>query len=213
MKKEEEQICSRKRQALSILTESKLYELYPPLSKRKRTILSLYDAVKENSLSFSAIDRQINDGVSLKWLKVQLIEVFSFCGAFEKSNEYQIITLARHIRNKYFYLTVSEMSYFFEAFEDGNYGTFFVGKTVNSQNIMEALKKFENDALLERDRVYNENLNKEREKQIQLDKEKEKKGMIGLQAWYRYCKTTKRNNTKLPGLEFVKRKNSNRNEN
>ena len=105
------------------------------------------------------------------------------------------------------------MSYIFEAFEDGNYGTFFVGKTVNSQNIMEALKKFENDALLERDRVYNENLNKEREKQIQLDKEKEKKGMIGLQAWYRYCKTTKRNNTKLPGLEFVKRKNSNRNEN
>lgn len=208
MTKEEKLDYSIKRQALSIPTETELYKQYPPVSKRKETFLSLYDAAKENSLALSVVDKTMGNGVALRWVKIQLIEVLSFFGAFENCSEFQIVTLARHIRNKYYYLTLAELSYFFEAFEDGTYGTFYVGKSVNPQNIMEAIKKFEDDVILQRERVYNEKLNKERERQNKIDKEKEKQGLIGIQAWYRYCEKTHRENTKLPGLS-LKCKNDN----
>lgn len=45
----------------------------------------------------------------------------------------------------YFYLSLSELTYFFESFIGGCYGTLFVGKTVNPQNLMIALRNFDND--------------------------------------------------------------------
>lgn len=43
----------------------------------------------------------------------------------------------------YFYLSLSELTYFFESFVAGAYGTLYVGKSVNTQNVMAALRNFD----------------------------------------------------------------------
>lgn len=201
MENDKKEVCLTKRQASLIRTKDELYTRYPQLSKRKKPIVTLYDAVKESKQSLVLVDKSIGENVSLQWLKVQLIELLSFMGAFEQASEYQIVTLARHIRHKFFYLTFAELTYFFEAFADGSYGTMYVGKHINPQNIMEALAKYENDVLQERGRIEDEEKNQRLSEELKKEKEKKEKGITGYAAWLRYCKNSNRPNTDLPSFK------------
>ena len=51
--------------------------------------------------------------------------------------------MARRIRNIYYYLSPSELTYFLESLVGGGYGKIYVGNTINPQNLMEALQKFD----------------------------------------------------------------------
>lgn len=124
--------------------EQLIVKKFPLLSKRKEPIPSLSEAVKDMN-SLICIDRSFGDGVSLKWIKAQLLDLFRICGAGNVISDYQIVIIARRIRKVYFYLSLSELTYFFESFIGGCFGTLFVGKTVNPQNLMIALRNFDND--------------------------------------------------------------------
>lgn len=45
-------------------------------------------------------------------------------------------------------MTTAELSYFFTAFEDGQYGKLYAGRSVNPQDIMQGLLQYQ-DSLLE----------------------------------------------------------------
>ena len=96
-----------------------MFTRYPLISKRKEAISSAAEAVKANDLAISAIDTQIEKGITVKWIKAQLIEVLNFCGAFEAVRDTQVVIIARQIRSKYYYLTPTELTYFFEQFISG----------------------------------------------------------------------------------------------
>lgn len=124
--------------------EESFYKLYPLISQRKEQVANLTEALSdENSLVL--IDKKIGEGVTLKWIKAQLLDTFRILGAPDIVSGIQIVVIARRIRNIYYYLTPSEITYFFESLIGGNYGTIYVGKTINPQNIMEALKQFDTD--------------------------------------------------------------------
>ena len=60
---------------------------YPLISQRKVVIHSALEAVTTQDLAISAIDAKTQEGISLKWIKAQLIDVFNFCGAFGVVND------------------------------------------------------------------------------------------------------------------------------
>lgn len=105
-------------------------------------ILSLDDALHDSN-SMAAIDAECGQGVSLDWVKGQLLDVFRLCGAIDQIASIQVVVMARRIRRMYFYLSLSELTYFFESFVAGAYGTLYVGKSVNTQNVMAALRNFD----------------------------------------------------------------------
>lgn len=114
------------------------------ISQRPLPITSLYEAMNDEN-SLISIDKHLGQGVSLDWIKGQLLDVFRLCGATEQVASIQIIMIARRIRHTYFYLSASELTYFFESFVAGGYGTLYVGRTVNPQNIMIALRNFDTE--------------------------------------------------------------------
>lgn len=124
--------------------ENWLFATYPLVTQRKAPITSLAHAI-EDSLSLVSIDKRCGETLTLKWIKAQLLDVFRVCGAGSVVSSYQVVTIARRIREVYFYLSLSELTYFFEAFIGGVYGALYVGKTVNPQNIMTALAAFDTD--------------------------------------------------------------------
>lgn len=117
---------------------------YPLLSIRKSPIASLSKALNDTN-SFVLLDKKLGDGISLKWIKAQLLDMFRILGAAESVSSIQIIVIARRIRNVYYYLSASELTYFLESLIGGCYGTVYVGKTVNPQNIMDALRRFDTE--------------------------------------------------------------------
>ena len=125
-------------------TEQWFWNINPLLSARKDSILSLSEALKDTK-SFVLIDKELGDGVSLKWIKAQLLDMFRILGAADTVSSIQVVVIARRIRNVYYYLTASELTYFLESLIGGCYGTVYVGKTINPQNIMEALKRFDTE--------------------------------------------------------------------
>lgn len=114
------------------------------ISQRKAPILSL-DVALEDNQSLAEIDSCLGEGVSLDWIKGQLLDTLRLCGASEQVLSIQIIMMARLIRNTYFYMSASELTYFFESFLSGAYGTLYVGRSINPQNIMSALRNFDTE--------------------------------------------------------------------
>ena len=76
--------------------------------------------------------------------------------------------MARRIRNIYYYLSPSELTYFFESLIGGCYGKIYVGDTINPQNLMEALQKFDSERASKLSEI-EENTNKERKKNVKAD--------------------------------------------
>lgn len=99
----------------------------------------------EDTNSLVEIDNKFQEGLALQWVKAQLLDTFRLLGAGNSVNSLQVVFMARRIRNIYYYLSPSELTYFFESLVGGGYGKIYVGKTINPQNIMEALKQFDTD--------------------------------------------------------------------
>ena len=117
---------------------------YPLISQRKEPISSLASAIKDK-VSLVDIDNKFGDGFSLQWIKAQLLDTFRLLGAGNSISSLQVIFMARRIRSVYYYLSPSEITYFFEALIGGGYGKVYIGNTINPQNLMEALQKFDNE--------------------------------------------------------------------
>lgn len=140
---------------------------YPLISERKEPILSLLSALKDTN-SLASIDKKYEDGLALKWVKAQLLDTFRLLGADKSISSIQVVFMARRIRNIYYYLSPSELTYFFESLIGGGYGKIYVGDTINPQNLMEALQKFDSERASKLSEI-EENTNKERKKNVKAD--------------------------------------------
>ena len=166
---------------------------YPLISQRKVVIHSALEAVTTQDLAISAIDAKTQEGISLKWIKAQLIDVFNFCGAFGVVNDTQVVMIARQIRTRYFHLTPTELTYFFEQFVSGTYGVLYVGKTINPQIVLQALRMCENTLINQRAEL------QEKQEEERLVRE----GKTGINAWAMYCKKRNKSNASKPMQDFI----------
>ena len=76
--------------------------------------------------------------------------------------------MARRIRSIYYYLSPSELTYFLESLVGGGYGKIYVGNTINPQNLMEALQKFDSERAQMLSQMESD-ANKERKKNVKAD--------------------------------------------
>ena len=171
----------------------KMLARYPLISQRKVVIHSALEAVTTQDLAISAIDAKTQEGISLKWIKAQLIDVFNFCGAFGVVNDTQVVMIARQIRTRYFHLTPTELTYFFEQFVSGAYGVLYVGKTINPQIVLQALRMCENTLINQRAEL------QEKQEEERLVRE----GKTGINAWAMYCKKRNKSNASKPMQDFI----------
>lgn len=140
---------------------------YPLISKRKEPVSSLTSAFKDTN-TFASLDNDYEEGFALKWIKAQLLDTFRLLGAGGSINSLQVVFMARRIRYIYYYLSPTEFTYFLESLIGGCYGKIYVGNTINPQNLMEALLKFDT----ERAKILSQmesDANKERKKNVKAD--------------------------------------------
>lgn len=173
---------------------------YPLLSVSSDKCYSLKEAVMTDDYQLNVIDIKVKENVTLQWIKAQLIDMLTFCGAFGAISEGQVLLIARLIRNKYYYLTPTELLYFFQQFIGGTYGILYVGKSVNPQIILQGIAKFEEDVINMRDNIANE----EREKQIKNEKRLIEEGKTGIQAWRIYCEKNNIEGQPYPMDKFIR---------
>lgn len=112
----------------------------PTLRKREELITTARRAVREGGMSFAQIDNYFSKGASEWWIKVMLIDTLSFLGAMENITSFQVKGLASRIRQEYYFMTPSELSYFFYSFSMGDFGEMYTGKNINPQRLLMALK-------------------------------------------------------------------------
>ena len=115
---------------------------YPTLRKRSELITSAYDAVKQGGMSLVQIDNHFSKGASEWWIKVMLIDLLTFLGAMDSVTPFQVKGIASRIRQEYYHLTPSELTYFFYLFSMGDYGKMYSRRSVNPQDILIALKEY-----------------------------------------------------------------------
>lgn len=115
---------------------------YPTLRKRSELITSAYDAVKRGGMSLVQIDSHFSKGASEWWIKVMLIDLLTFLGAMDSVTPFQVKGIASRIRQEFYHLTPSELTYFFYSFSMGDYGKMYSGRSVNPQDILIALKEY-----------------------------------------------------------------------
>lgn len=152
---------------------------YPTLRKRSELINTAYDAVKEGGMSLVQIDNHFSKGASEWWIKVMLIDLFTFLGAMESVTPFQVKGIASRIRQEYYHLTPSELTYFFYSFSMGEYGKMYSGRSVNPQDILIALKEYMHH-LYERRVQYD---NDQRQIQLEKDKEDSRKNAVSFDKW------------------------------
>ncbi len=124
-------------------------------------------ALKDTN-SLVDIDKRFEEGIALQWVKAQLLDTFWLLGAGNSVNSSQAVFMARRIRNIYYYLSPSELTYFFESLVGGGYGKIYVGNTINPQNLMEALQKFDAERAQMLSQIETD-ANKERKKDERTD--------------------------------------------
>lgn len=152
---------------------------YPTLRNRSEMITSAYEAVKQGGMSLVQIDNHFSKGASEWWIKVMLIELLTFLGAMDSVTPFQVKGIASRIRQEYYHLTPSELTYFFYSFSMGDYGKLYAGRTVNPQDILIGLKEY----ML---RLYEKRVQYDNDqKQIQLEKEIEdsRKNAVSFDKW------------------------------
>ena len=127
----------------------------------------MVSALKDTN-SLVDIDKKFEEGLALQWVKAELLDTFWLLGAGNSVNSNQAIFMARRIRNIYYYLSPSELTYFFESLVGGGYGKIYVGNTINPQNLMEALQRFDSERAQMLSQMETD-ANKERKKDVRTD--------------------------------------------
>lgn len=92
------------------------------------------------SPALSVIDAIYGRGSSIKWIIPQLENLCQFSGIKDKLNEFQYKEIAILIRQRYYYLKVSEMLLFFAKLKCGDFGQFY--GSIDGMKIISALSKF-----------------------------------------------------------------------
>ena len=113
---------------------------YPTLRKRENLITTARRAVREGGMSFAQIDNYFSKGASEWWIKVMLVDTLSFLGAMENITSFQVKGLASRIRQEYYSMTPSELTYFLYSFSMGDFGEMYTGKNINPQRLLMAMK-------------------------------------------------------------------------
>lgn len=179
--------------------------IYPVLEKKTKPFTSFADAHEDEINSLVSLDKKFGDNATQQWIKLQLLEVFTYLGALDSVLTPQVVFLSRQIRSLYYYLTPNELTYFFEQFIAGRYGSIYVGKNINPQVLMIALKTFENEAI-----SYRMSLTSEEEKQrIESENRAIAQGKTGLAAWRCYCAKNGITNQELPlqgAIDYLRKK-------
>ena len=166
----EQSLISQEQQqkSLTLINFEEWVETYYPLiSKRKEPVYSLTSALEDTN-TLASLDNDYGEGLALKWVKAQLLDTFRLLGAGNSVNGIQIVFMARRIRSIYYYLSPSELTYFLESLVGGGYGKIYVGNTINPQNFMEALMKFDSERATKLSQIANET-NEERKKNVKAD--------------------------------------------
>ena len=166
----EQSLISQEQQqrSLTLINFEEWIEInYPLISKRKEPVSSLTSAFKDTN-TFTSLDNDYEEGFALKWIKAQLLDTFRLLGAGSSVNSLQIVFMARRIRSIYYYLSPSELTYFLESLVGGGYGKIYVGNTINPQNFMEALIKFDSERATKLSQIAEET-NEERKKNVNAD--------------------------------------------
>lgn len=150
---------------------------------------SFADACTKSSTTLLSVRMQRGLPSLVGWVKGRLIELFTFLGVFDIVTEFQIQMLATRICAKYYYWTTTELDYAFITIMDGKYGKLFQHKhddnntTINPQDIIQALNKYEQDMLVERGRQEDE---RRRAEEIRKAAEDAKKPH-GWESWKLFC--------------------------
>lgn len=75
--------------------------------------------------SLNVLDAAYGENAGALWLMPQLFAIGEYAGVREKMDEVQTLELAKVIRAKYGFLTVTELLYFFCNLKAGKYGKFY----------------------------------------------------------------------------------------
>ena len=170
----------------SSLPQRQQASLAPQTKKSGYTLpTSIEDAVgrKQDAISVIRKDKQKLEGLIL-WVKSRLIEVFTYLGAFGNVTEFQVKMLAQRICAKYYYFTPAELDFFFVSFMNGEYGKLYNNGTVNPQDIMQGLIRYEPDLLAARSIKADE----EHKREQALRALKDAKKPHGVMGWIEYCR-------------------------
>lgn len=152
---------------------------------------TLSQAVVQSKQTMLDIQKQGKFPQLIGWTTGRLIDLFTYLGVYDIATDYQIQMLAQRICTRFYYWTTAELDYAFVEFENGEYGKLFQNKqnsdtrTINPQEIMTALLKYEKDLLVERGRVEDEQRRLAEAKQRVEDAKKPH----GLEAWKAYCES------------------------
>ena len=99
-----------------------------------------------------------------------LIDTFSFIGAMENIATFQVKGLAARIRQEYYFMTPSELTYFFYSFSMGDFGEMYTGKNINPQRMLMALKSCNENLQEERIKYEQEKVRIKKEKEAEQDR-------------------------------------------
>lgn len=146
---------------------------------------SIEDAVGRKQDAISAIRKDKQKlALLVKWVESRLIKVFTYLGAFGNVTEFQVKMLAQRICAKYYYFTPAELDFFFVSFMNGEYGKLYNNGTINPQDIMQALIRYEPDLLAARSIKADEEY-KRKQALRALEDAKKPHGVMG---WIEYCR-------------------------
>ena len=143
---------------------------YPTLRKREELITTARRAVRQGGMSFAQIDNYFSKGASEWWIKVMLIVTLSFLGAMENITSFQVKGLASRIRQEYYSMTPSELTYFFYSFSMGDFGEMYTGKNINPQRMLMALKSCNENLQEERIKYEQEKVRIKKEMEAERDR-------------------------------------------
>ena len=143
---------------------------YPTLRKRENLITTARRAVREGGMSFAQIDNYFSKGASEWWIKVMLVDTLSFLGAMENITSFQVKGLASRIRQEYYSMTPSELTYFFYSFSMGDFGEMYTGKNINPQRLLMALKSC--NEKMQEERIAYETDKERIRKEMEVEKDK-----------------------------------------
>lgn len=153
--------------------------------------MNFSQAITRSKQTMLDIQKRGKSSQLIGWTTGRLIDLFTYLGVYDIVTDYQIQMLAQRICARFYYWTTAELDYAFVEFENGEYGKLFQSKqngevkTINPQDIMAALLKYEKELLAERGRVEDEQRRRAEAEQARKDAQKPH----GLDGWKAYCES------------------------
>lgn len=132
-----------------------------------RIVKDVRRCFSEDFPSLSRVNKLYGEGTAEQWLTYQIGQLNLFCGAQNMSKQ-QLAYLCSYIVGDYYYLSVTQLVYFFHQIKMGRYGSFY-GK-VDPQKITDALRSF----IQERNDILANIENEERKKEEEEDMKRSK---------------------------------------